>query len=104
MTLDEQKLAVCEKLPELVSTKIGFYPKWKSGYAINWTTEGLQVCHEATKLGIRLTIEFTGSEWIITSWDKDSNTFVVTNKNLFEAWIEVISRVLFPERFTSQSP
>lgn len=44
MTLDEMKLAVCEKLHGHVTT----YPLNLG--KINWPTEGLQVCHEAEKL------------------------------------------------------
>ena len=62
MTLNEQKLAVCKKLPELIHIQnhrtpelplIRFY--WKpykrlESVSIYWQYEGLQVCHEAEKL------------------------------------------------------
>lgn len=61
ITIDEQKLAVCGKLKELIryepKGKADFggnyegYHAWNSnGLRINWPTEGLQVCHEAEKL------------------------------------------------------
>lgn len=56
MTLDEMKLAVCEKLPEKLeliwgAKGEGDYYIWKdTGKKINWITEGLAVCHEAEKL------------------------------------------------------
>lgn len=68
MTIDEMKLAVCEKLPELVTCfNHGPTPNpycfWKEGgefnpsdsrrtgpKLINWFTEGLQVCLEAEKV------------------------------------------------------
>ena len=67
MTLDEMKLAVCEKLPELITYDEEF-KRWhwivkadesnKAVWpAINWPTEGLQVCHEAEKL-------LKGVQWV----------------------------------------
>lgn len=59
MTLDEQKLAVCEKLPKVfrvtkyVDDKGRPYGNiyWILGdRMVCWPTEGLQVCHEAEKL------------------------------------------------------
>ena len=60
LTLEEQKLAVCEKLPELIqitpwqdfgADSVIKTIRWrKSRMEINWPTEGLQVCHEAEKL------------------------------------------------------
>lgn len=61
MTLEEMKLAVCEKLPELIScyfksdhdnyTPEYWHLHWKKECRpINWPTEGLQICHEAEKL------------------------------------------------------
>lgn len=61
MTLDEMKLAVCEKLPELIlveDKKCFWRPhtiiRPTTGFncvkAVCWPTEGLQVCHEAEKL------------------------------------------------------
>jgi len=60
MTLNEMKIAVCEKLPELIEmrrhtdTDEALFAYWKSVkygfHQINWPTEGLQVCHEAEKL------------------------------------------------------
>lgn len=65
MTLDEMKLVVCGKLPELIHVLHEGYdhieiggehiedkPRYKyfyNGKEINWLTEGLQVCHEAEK-------------------------------------------------------
>ena len=51
MTRKEMKLAVCEKLPELIRWHPSGRHYWKgsaNGF-INWPTEGLQVCHEAEK-------------------------------------------------------
>lgn len=75
MTLEEQKLAVAQKLPELIeiehiqahTTQSPFgdelydvpehwviqwkkIPAGRINRIINWPTEGLQVCHEAEKL------------------------------------------------------
>ena len=59
MTLEEQKLAVCEKLSELIDAELNLcvwlplvkpYNPRSYGALIHWPTEGLQVCHEAEKL------------------------------------------------------
>lgn len=66
MTLDEMKLAVCEKLPELIVIDSSYSfiycdprPRWRYNsehhyyrrdLAICWPTEGLQVCHEAERV------------------------------------------------------
>jgi len=113
MTLEEMKLAVCEKLPELVtlvrcncglkSCSIQHTPKpyWigckETGgmnRRINWPTEGLQVCHEAEKL-IHNECPETRSRWFIYlnshEWAGLSATY--------EQRLEALCRVWFPERF-----
>lgn len=54
--LDRMKVAVCEKLFNLIRIHIDYdtgqlFCIWRSSAKeINWSTEGLQVCHEAEKL------------------------------------------------------
>lgn len=103
MTLEEMKLAVCEKLPELVETDDQPNTRWlmfwkcNGGYGrreIHWPTEGLQVCHEAEKL-IHNECPETRSRWFIYlnshEWAGLSATY--------EQRLEALCRVWFPERF-----
>lgn len=106
MTLDEMKLAVCEKLPELIGIDGAGNQFWEqsnngSSYAeeINWPTEGLQVCHEAEKL---LLEQGLWSDYL-TELD---NRFVVASRGrnyqshaTYEQRLEALCRVWFPERF-----
>lgn len=116
MTLEEQKLAVCEKLPELIeiTDTESPYPRfyWKGcketgnnrNRQINCPTEGLQVCHEAEKL---LTLaekhhyhdkllwvgeNNKGKEGKISDWWMRINA-------TYEQRLEALCRVWYPERF-----
>lgn len=118
ITLDEMKLAVCEKLPELIEvnkvigsfnrgSRVGMFWVCNSGYAhreINWPTEGLQVCHEAEKLltekeriwylqrlaQIRLKLGHAGTIACML----DNLAFAT-----YEQRLEALCKVWFPERF-----
>lgn len=94
MTLDEMKLAVCEKLPELVNTMpLSTLMLWRKrgierNVEINWPTEGLQVCHEA--------------ECLLTDYEdiqeyKRRIGFDVGAT--YEQRLEALCRVWFPEKF-----
>lgn len=102
MTLDEMKLAVCEKLPELLKIRISCQV-WCNGHKpINWPTEGLQVCHEAEKL-----LDY--DEWQLYIQElqeitlRDKNRRWITPHNhdtaTYEQRLEALCRVWFPERF-----
>lgn len=108
MTLDEMKLAVCEKLPKMFCQelncnktkcveswrKLPIY--WQGRGLVNWPTEGLQVCHEAEKLlkGLPMCIyvdeltDICGTE-----------AFPVLIHATYEQRLEALCRVWFPERF-----
>lgn len=98
MTLEEQKLAVASKLPEVICPRCSGHssPRWKNPDApINWPTEGLQVCAEAEKLindciarreYYQTLDQITGDQWL---------TIVAT----YEQRLEALCRVWFPERF-----
>lgn len=117
MTLDEMKLAVCEKLPELVEivsyegTKVCHWldvlKHSRHGDAINWPTEGLQVCHEAEKLlGDKYIINITrdhfiNPQWLVSIWKIGEHNVAVEvlANDLTSAWLEALCRVWWPERF-----
>lgn len=106
MTLDEMKLAVCEKLPKRIFYFNGNY-YWmaekdyspRTHHPIWWPTEGLQVCHEAEKL--------------ITATEADTYNsllfrycaYSLKGVNSFqwhatcEQRLEALCRVWYPERF-----
>lgn len=108
MNLDEMKLAVCEKLPELIDWIGNMHTKqheffWLSNSKqINWSTEGLQVCHEAEKLikshrdwnrytfALRYTIKPTQHAFF-----EDRDIACAT----YEQRLEALCRVWWPERF-----
>lgn len=107
ITLDEMKLAVCEKLPELIYYSDSFSGidawcwKMKGGTRcpIHWPTEGLQVCHEAEWQIIE---QGLWSEYMVTI----DNLFVPLSKSrgyqahaTYEQRLEALCRVWFPERF-----
>lgn len=112
MTLDEMKLAVCGKLPGLITYDEEF-KRWhwvvNTGESnkvvwpqINWPTEGLQVCHEAEKL---LTYE-EQAEFSHNLYRNDGFYIVVDMNEVFnyihatyEQRLEALCRVWFPERF-----
>lgn len=92
MTLEEMKLAVCEKLP-----CIFFFPPWIPHWIdfeqpVHWPTEGLQVCHEAEKV---LTDETTYREILGGVCQQYSAAIHAT----YEQRLEALCRVWFPERF-----
>lgn len=104
MTLDEMKLAVCEKLPELIVcvpfTMEGDleqppFQHWKNGEQneINWPTEGLQVCHEAEKVLGDSLAEYICTLISVTAGK--SNHALAT----YEQRLEALCRVWFPEKF-----
>lgn len=116
MSLDEQKLAVCEKLPELIrydheerpSPNDSFH--YPARYAwvdtdedVNWPTEGLQVCHEATRLSFQFSIWTCDGGYGITLSNppEHGNGQLVTlyGNNLLVIWLEALCRVWFPESF-----
>lgn len=90
MTLDEMKLAVCEKLPKYFSNEGGFL-LWKDGRTIDWDWEGLQVCHEAEKLLDASEMNDVFSYFHHVCWDMLHATY--------EQRLEALCRVWFPERF-----
>lgn len=108
MTLDEMKLAVCEKLPELIEKwqpGLGtIYYRWKKElWAVHWPTEGLQVCHEAERL---LTQEQLNNYFYALSTLQDAACYAPTLKELgdlccasYEQRLEALCRVWYPERF-----
>lgn len=114
MTLEKMKLAVCEKLPELIEAFEGVnrpnlyqwikprpyrHPTERS---INWPTEGLQVCHEAEKL---LTLEQCTVYDALLYNLPDSGKEIAdacTWHATYEQRLEALCRVWFPERFTNE--
>jgi len=111
MTLEEMKLAVCEKLPDLFfnyldaecgNERVHTFRWTNTGELVHWSTEGLQVCHEAEK---KLTaIEYM--KWWPTLcrviWGSpitmESSTRLV-HEATYEQRLEALCRVWFPERF-----
>jgi hypothetical protein len=113
LTQEEQKLAVCEKLPELIrvyrnpqfpSTPSFLWLKDGSDiidHRINWPTEGLQVCHEAEKL---LTDNLT-SEAECLRYVRALREVLVSPSEFglviatYKQRLEALCRVWWPERF-----
>lgn len=98
MILEDQQLAVCQALPELV--EVAYHCEetfffWRESYRcgtstirrIHWPTEGLQVMHEAEKLVLK---DLTLRDSYIKSVAFDS-----TWQQRLEAWC----RVRHPEKF-----
>lgn len=106
MTLEEMKLAVCEKLPELIEfdSTIGTYI-WKEGVfnaspfgdPINWSTEGLQLCHEAEKL---LSLREIQSYRLFINRALESHRERTIFHATYEQRLEALCRVWWPERFS----
>ena len=92
MTLDEMKLAVCEKLPKYFSNEGGFL-LWKDGTTIDWDWAGLQVCHEAEKL-----IDSSKGEMMFYQRHLQKVVYPVYHAT-YEQRLEALCRVWFPERF-----
>ena len=117
MTLDEMKLAVCEKLPKLIVINhegdtcwlpMTQYCEQETGCLIHWPTEGLQVCHEAEKLlNDDRFIYVYALECICkvedeTSWPQSIEEAQMLYLNAtYEQRLEALCRVWFPERFTA---
>lgn len=100
MIFDEMKLAVCEKLPELVVIYFRLCCWSDTDKPINWSTEGLQVCHEAEKLlGENESEEYM--DLLSTNFDLKlgyPNRWRVCNAP-YEQRLEALCRVWYPERF-----
>ena len=119
MTLEEQKLAVCEKLPEIVYIWEQKY--WKGGVVtstekmlswkqtddldvINRPTEGLQVCHEAEKLIDSQNFGLAYQrmlEKVAAHNRTDKRGRWAVYHATFEQRLEALCRVWFPEKFTT---
>lgn len=120
MTLDEQKLAICEKLPELISVgdvnddiDTPHFFMWKfpatkdPDRIVNWPTEGLQICYEAEKHLLKVQVpKYINKLRIIVgrveleSYDAD---WALTHAT-YEQRLEALCRVFFPERFSNNVP
>lgn len=102
MTLEEMKLAVCEKLKNTESKPVRF---WNSG-EVNWPTEGLQVCHEAEKVLEKERngwVKYVGMIYCIVDTDgieaaRLHDDYKVCHAT-YEQRLEALCRVWFPERF-----
>lgn len=97
MTLDEMKLAVCEKLPGLILNR-GTHQLWlPSLREIHWPTEGLAVCHEAEKL-----LSFNQETEYVSMLMQQYKEYPMTKGFLapYEQRLEALCRVWYPERFT----
>lgn len=108
MTLEEMKLAVCEKLPELIQWRRGAI-RWlrDDEPRVHWSTEGLQVCHEAEKLLVKkdkwaIYLQIL-CERVCAETDEPVNIDVETIWHMvnesYEQRLEALCRVWFPERF-----
>lgn len=113
MTLEEMKLAVCEKLPKLIKLidAIQFWmptPSEQGIYkVVQWPTEGLKVCHEAEKLLDKTALDlYNGTLRLIVfgpygespkdySYPAQAYIWNAT----YEQRLEALCRVWFPERF-----
>lgn len=105
MTLEEMKLAVCERLPDLVrwsqpSVEGRKDPLWNTGWRtgcpIHWPTEGLQVCHEAEEIALKPEDWFGYLPILHEVCDKTISKVV---HSTYEQRLEALCRVWFPERF-----
>lgn len=103
MTLDEMKLAVCEKLGDHVIHPQKYTdeenPYWMFYWRehkrlLHWPTEGLQVCNEAEKL-VHNECPETRSRWFIWLNNHEWAGLSAT----YEQRLEALCRVWFPERF-----
>ena len=99
MSLEEQKLKVCEKLPDIIFWSDTFqahlWEDTEQEQSINWPTEGLQICHEAEKL--------LNENLRLTYWVKLSSFYADNARNAifatYEQRLEALCRVWYPERF-----
>jgi hypothetical protein len=112
MPLDERKVAVCEKLPELIEihgTEEFTEFWWKNRYStqVHWPTEGLQVCYEARKLlNPDEQVQYLNILRNIIGKTKPKNKVGVAIVSDFdlcnascEQQLETFCRIWFPERF-----
>ncbi len=123
MTLDEMKLAVCEKLPEFCqktewqnvmsnNEKSWHYTVRRENgerREINWPTEGLQVCHEAEKLLIKSGpyADYCYKLGKIVGIDYGKVIFSITEQQLiahatYEQRLEALCHVWWPEKWSSE--
>ena len=109
MTLDEMKLAVCEKLPKLIVINhegdtcwlpMTQYCEQETGCLIHWPTEGLQVCHEAEKKlgGVNWRDYINTLIFVVDGGPPSVNMFFIYCAT-YEQRLEALCRVWFPERF-----
>jgi len=117
MTLEEMKLAVCNKIPHVVGQyQIGVYVPaysvemtyvWKEKRhetwvcEVWWPTEGLQVCHEAER---KLNTDERDKYWRWLGYVVNHQHRMATNTWLqlnatYEQKLEALCRVWYPERF-----
>lgn len=105
MTQDEMRLAVCEKLPEVIEVDNHTFCHTTIWWMfrdeqVHWPTEGLQVAHEAEKLlnqrerseyclQIALLVHYTSNRE--RTWKRTHTTY--------EQRLEALCRVWWPERF-----
>lgn len=111
MTLDEMKLAVCDKLPKLLLVSRDYISNhciitsdkkecvWRDGkQLVNWTKEGLQVCHEAEKL-----LSYIQRINFVTRFKIQSQSalgaMLDLQKATYEERMEHLCRVWFPEKW-----
>lgn len=107
MTLDEMKLAVCEKLPGLIEQHgDDAYFKHPDGVyrILSWPTEGLQVCHEAEKLITKRQAQnyMDNLSNVVrqTSWPQSiEEAQILYLTATYEQRLEALCRVWFPEKF-----
>lgn len=98
------KLAVCEKLSELIVAVKAPCTWRKNGEPIHWPTEGLQVCHEAEKLLTPETRPLWLCEIANVALRNRAGLYPVDENYLThhadqEQRLEALCRVWFPERF-----
>lgn len=111
MTLEEQKLAVCEKLPELVSVirpdsgcQFEPYVHWRDERQnfplLNWPTGGLAVCQEAEKLlDDEERVNYAAILVSLLDWDRSRDSVFKVAHATYEQRLEALCRVWWPERF-----
>lgn len=115
MCLENQKLAICEKLPRLFEKqRLGNYYQWSNPFwttgcgEINWQLEGLQICHEAEKLldptkaalyQLRM-IELFNTSGLLRSTETTPEIKHYRIHATYEQRLEALCRVWWPERFS----
>lgn len=116
MTLEEQKLAVCEKLPELIELVLRSDENgedvqillWHGATNLNpcidcrpvhWPTEGLQVCHEAERLLSYEQVELYKDALLLTDGSHQCAMDNFVERWSYEQRLEALCRVWWPERW-----